>query len=400
MNPTPTLDAKAMALAAWPVFGGTAPTGPYGIANSGDLVGRTIDGVDFHDVWDEFLALISEWNSHRKSITDLLSFPTTASAEPVPQNFSTSSFERATDLGVPKAALPGNAILVGFDRADYDLATRASYRYLRDSDIRAVRSLMDTVIEADSKLTNGQILHRLFTPTRSTNQEGVTVYGLYDGIAPGPPDYLGRTFPTNTSHYMASSASQLDSGDIESAVKMIRRHGFGTQDGSRIIIFANPDEAELVQSWRAGAESRPPEGGETDGPIAAWDWVPADSAAPFYSPAGELIGTQVSGEFGGVKVLGSYGEALLAASDYIPSGYVLVAASYGSNSPRNAVGFRSHPNQPGLQLIPGHWQNYPIIESFATRSCGVGVRYRGAAVAIQVGDGPYAAPPKSAFGLV
>jgi hypothetical protein len=78
-----------------------------------------------------------------------------------------------------------------------------------------------------------------------------------------------------------------------------------------------------------------------------------------------------------------------------------VAASYGSGSPRNAVGFRSHPNQFGLQLIPGHWQNYPIIESFATRAAGVGVRHRGAAVAIQVtADPTYTPPPKSAFGLI
>lgn len=397
---TATMNPEALALAAWPIFGGTAPITPTGIATTGDLVAKTIDGVDFHAVWDEFLAVTTEWNQHRKSITDLLSFATVQSAEPVPQNFSTSTFEKATDLGVPKGALPGNAILVGFDRDDYDLASRMSYRFLRDSDIRAVRGLMDTIVEADSKLTNGLILHRLFSNARGMNQEGVTVYGVYDGAAPSPPPYLGRTFPGDTSHYLPTAASVLDSGDIEGAVRMVKRHGFGTQDGSRIIVFANPDESELIQSWRAGEESREPEGSETDGPVARHDFIPADGAAPFLSPSGELIGTQVPNEFGGVTVLGSYGEALLVESNFVPSGYVGVAASYGPNSVRNVVGFREHPNQLGLTLFPGNWQNYPIIESFAARACGVGVRHRGAAVCLQVTTGStYTAPPRSAFGL-
>ena len=60
----------------------------------------------------------------------------------------------------------------------------------------------------------------------------------------------------------------------------------------------------------------------------------------------------------------------------------------------NAVGFREHPNPAyqGLRLIPGHWQNFPVIESFAARGCGVGVRHRGAAVAIKVGTGSYTPP--------
>jgi hypothetical protein len=121
---------------------------------------------------------------------------------------------------------------------------------------------------------------------------------------------------------------------------------------------------------------------------------PARNSAPFLTPAGELVGEQVPSDYNGVKVEGSYGPALLVQSDYIPPQYVLVAASYGVNSPLNVVGFREHPNTAyqGLRLIPGHWQNYPIIESFAARGCGVGVRHRGAAVAIKVGTGSYTPP--------
>jgi hypothetical protein len=56
----------------------------------------------------------------------------------------------------------------------------------------------------------------------------------------------------------------------------------------------------------------------------------------------------------GVKVEGSYGPALLVQSDYVPPGYVLVAATYGPNAPRNVCAFRQHPNPAyqDLRLIP------------------------------------------------
>jgi hypothetical protein len=392
---TGTLDAKAKALAAWPVFGGTAPTGGGGIKTSGDvLVDRTADGTDLNSVWDEFHAVLDIWNKERSSITQLLAFQTVSPAEAVPQNLGVGSFEEASELGVPKAAGIGDTTLVGFQYKDYDRASRLGWRFLRDSDIRQVRSVMDGILSADNKLTTGLVMQRLFSPTRKHNEQGATVYGLYDGAAPGPPDYLGRTFLDTESHYLTTGATLLDSGDIENAIRLITRKGFGTQANSKIIIFANPDESELIQAWRAGMESRPEEGSETVGPLARYDFIPAANAAPFLTPAGELVGTQVPGEWNGVKVEGSYGPALLVQSDYIPPQYVLVAASYGVNSPLNAVGFREHPvaAYQGLRLIPGHWQNYPIIESFAARGCGVGVRHRGAVVAIKVGTGSYTPP--------
>ena len=60
--------------------------------------------------------------------------------------------------------------------------------------------------------------------------------------------------------------------------------------------------------------------------------------------------------------------------------------SGGPGSPNNPVAVRQHPNPAyqGLRVIPGHWANYPLIESFFARSVGVGVRHRGAAAVVQV----------------
>ena len=73
------------ALAAGPIFGGTAPTVQYGINVVGDvLVNQTADGADLNAVWTEFRDLLALWNKERTSLTDLLIFRTTATGEAVP----------------------------------------------------------------------------------------------------------------------------------------------------------------------------------------------------------------------------------------------------------------------------------------------------------------------------
>jgi hypothetical protein len=105
----------------------------------------------------------------------------------------------------------------------------------------------------------------------------------------------------------------------------------------------------------------------------------------FITPAGELVGEQVPGQIWGVKVWGSYGPGLLIQSDFVPSGYVAVVASYGPDSPYNAIGFRQHPNTAyqNLRVIPGAG-TYPLVNAYHQRSFGVGVRQRGSAICIQV----------------
>lgn len=381
-----------------PLFGGTQPTHQYGINVAGDvLVNQLADGSDLNAVYTEFADLLNVWNRERTSLTDLLKFNVTVSGEAVPQDMQTGSFEEATELGVPKSASSPTALALGYTFKDFDLGGRFSWRFLRDADRRQVDSVMDGILAADNKLVTGTILRALFSNTRKRNEHQMTVYDLYDGAAPGPPSYLGRTFDESTTHYIASGASQIDSQDIEDAIRLITRKGYGTQANSKLLILASPDESELIQTWRAGEQSRPKEGAETSGPIASHDFIPANDAPPFLSgQGGELVGTQVPGQLWGVKVEGSYGPAVLVQSDFIPSGYVGVVASYGPNSPYNVIGFRQHsnPTYQGLRHIPGAGA-YPIVESFHTRAFGVGVRQRGAAVAVQVTTGNSYTPPSA-----
>ena len=375
----------------------TAPTPQMGVVTYSDrLVTHLVDGTDLNEVWTLFSDLLAFWNTERSSITDLLTFKTTNPVDAVPANLAVASFEQATETGVPRAAnLPGDSIPMGYRFIDYDLASRFTWKALRDMDLRAIQAVMDGILSADNKLVTGTVMRRLFSNVREKNEIAVTCFDLYDGTAPGPPSYLGRQFPVTENHFVTSGASVIDSQDVEDAIRKIVRKGYGTHANSRILILANPDEAELIRAWRAGHESRPEEGSETSGPLARYDFLPAADQPPFITPAGELVGAQVPGEWDGVKVEGSYGPSILVQSDFVPSGYVALVASYGLNSPYNCVGFREHhnPSYQGLRKIAGNTPGYPIIESFACRGFGVGVRQRGAAVCIQVSTNATYTPP-------
>lgn len=156
-------------------------------------------------VWTEFSELLDFWNKDRKKLTDLLAFRTVYAGEAVPQNITPALFEQATEIGVPQAAgAPGDSLMLGYMFQDFDIATRLTRLFLRGADVRQVRAIMDNMLTGDTTLTTGEILNAIFGKTRRKNSEGFTVYDLYDGVAPGPPPYLGRQFPTEETHYVTS----------------------------------------------------------------------------------------------------------------------------------------------------------------------------------------------------
>jgi len=146
--------------------------------------------------------------------------------------------------------------------------------------------------------------------------------------------------------------------------------------------------------WRQGLESRPKEGTETEGPISEYSFIPAIDQPPWITSDGMLVGTQAPGDVWGIKVWGTWGPVSLIQSDYVPPGYSALITTYGPNSPYNPIGFRQHFNSDyhGLRHLPGEGP-FPLVSSFHQRSFGVGVRHRGACVAIQVAtSSTYTAP--------
>ena len=374
------------------IFGGES-----GYHTEGDvLVDETADGVDLNTIWTEVQAVLAAYNNERSTLASLLSYRTTLSADPVPQSLSYDSFEEASEFGVPNALREApEVLLAGYDFKDFDKATRFTWKFLRDADSRQVQSVVNRILEADNRLVTGTILDRLFNPQERLNEFGAKVFGLWTGTDGfGPLPHLGKQFPTDTCHYLPTGASVIDSQDIENSMRLVLDKGFGRQPGSQLLILANPHEGEKIQTWKAGEQSRAKEGSETEGPVAAHDFV-RSSTAPAYLTQDNIIGKIPPGEYNGLPVEGSYGPAWLIQSEFIPEGYLTVVASGGPNSTLNPVAMREHikPQYQGLRVIPGQQPAYPITGSFFARGFGTGVRYRGAAVCLQVTtDADYTAP--------
>jgi hypothetical protein len=369
-----------------------------GISTRGDaLVTQTADGVDLNDIWDEVARVLDLYNKERSAVVSLLSYRTTQVADAVPQSISSESLEEVSEYGLPRAVRPpSDVIKLGYQMRTYDIALRSTWQYLRSATSEQVVAGVTTVLEADNKKTSGMILQRLFNPTVEINDWQQNCYGLWNADGMKPPPFLGKTFASDHTHYVASQSTVIDSQDIELMIRHVKEHGYGTKPGSQMLIFAHPDDvdAAAIPAWRAGLAYR------TGGPLPQHDFVPS-SLMPAWISDETVHGTVPAADFNGLPVLGSYAGALLIQSYFVPVGYVAVTATSGPNSDLNPVAFREdkNPDYAGLLHVGGPGV-YPLQESMFVRSFGVGVRHRGGAIVCQITSGStYAAPAAGAIPL-
>ncbi|GAA2052992.1 hypothetical protein GCM10009722_08220 [Williamsia deligens] len=359
-----------------------------GYSTEGDvLVNQTADGVDLNTIWAEAQTAMGLWNQKRSALASLISYQTVNSGDAIPQVIGGDHFEKASEFGEPTGLRSApDALLLGYDFDDFDLASRMSWKFLRSASAEQVYAIISRAMEADNRLVTGTILRRLFDPAQGINEYGQPVYGLYNGSdGMVPPPHAGQEFPSSTSHYLVSGNTALDPGDLTDAITQVQSKGFGTTQNSRLLVLAHPHEAEVAASFRAGEI--------TNGVESRYDFIPS-SSAPAYLTPDNVVGQVAPGEFAGLEVLGSFGPAWICPSFYLPQGYIAVVATGGPNSSNNPVAARQHPNPAyqGLRQIPGNGP-YPLTSSFFQRSFGTGVRYRGAACIVQVkASGPYTAP--------
>ena len=94
-----------------------------GISVEGDvLVNQTADGVDLNVLWSEIADALALYNNQRSTVVRLLSYPTVAVADVIPQSMKGESFEDATEFGVPTALRePDDYLRLGSKFRDYDM---------------------------------------------------------------------------------------------------------------------------------------------------------------------------------------------------------------------------------------------------------------------------------------
>lgn len=378
-----------------PVMGGAPGDSGTGAHTQGDIVQRLADGTDPNDLWSEFQATLDLWNSSRQAVVDFLTFPVTQQTENVGQG-TTVNFEPASEFGVPVAVRESLSYFsMGYTLDWFDLATRFTWRFLLDADARQVEAVHQAVLEADNRLVFTKVMNALFRNTNriaTINNQNYNVYALYNADGTVPPAYKTNTFNGSHTHYRATGSANLDSQDVEFMIDDLRSHGFGEDNGSRIVIMVNKAEGDVIRTWRFGVTN-------ANSQVAKYDFIPAAGSPPMIIPnalqgAGLLGGSQAAPTLDGLTVIGTYGPAYIVQEDYIPPAYLLAFSTGGAANLNNPVGIREHANPAarGLQLVQGPIAQYPLQESYYRRGFGTGIRQRGAAFVTQVTAGSYAIP--------
>ncbi|ULN33554.1 hypothetical protein [Mycolicibacterium smegmatis] len=360
----------------------------HGTATRGDvLVNRLNDGTDLNEVWDEINDALTEYNRQKSALAGLLAFRTANVADAIPQGQEVPLLEEATEFGTPVGIADPTYLTLGYSFKDFDIASRMTWKYLREADSEQVTNRVARILAGDAQLVNGSILQRILDPTVRVNDWGHNCYGLYNADMK-PPVYMGKTFADDHQHYLTTTTTTLDSLHVEAGINHVKEHGYGVNTG-RFVLLMHPNDVQssLITSWRAGKEYR------TGGPLAKWDFV-VSSNAPARITHEHVEGATPPPDYNGLPVLGSYGSALLIETYFMPAGYVIIAATGGPNGNDNVVGFREHKNAAyrGLRVIPGPGP-FPIQEHFYARGFGTGVRHRGAAVAVQITASSSYTPP-------
>jgi hypothetical protein len=236
-------------------------------------------------MWRMFAEQVNALNNQRTPLIRFLTFPATEPVETVvaPAN---EQFEEATEFGVPKGIRTGRVapLRYGYDFRWFDLATRYTWKSLLDATPQYLQSIQDAVLTADIQNQLLYVFRAVFnSANRTAILEGeaspINVYPFYNADGFVPPPYRTNTFNGTHTHYLTTAhpagGAGPDSADIESIVTHLSHHGFRMDQGYRLVLMCNPQEAAIISTFKRGTDSQP------DGTAIAlprWDFIPIGPA--------------------------------------------------------------------------------------------------------------------------
>lgn len=380
--------------------------GAHGTSEAADVIQQTIDGVDTRELWRAYQAAVELRNRERQPLIDFLTRRTNVAFEGLASGFGNAKFERASERGTPRGYRPGGEITwMGYDFAWRDLAFRYTWEFLADATEDQINQQNNMALEADNNLLFSEIMWTLFNNANRDviiDKRPYVVYSFYngtDGVI--PPPYRTNTFTNTHTHYLVSGAATIDPGnaatstpgDLDDLIEHLEHHGYTTTNGADIVIMVNKTEGNVIRNWRSVA----------NGGTSLYDFIPAQGTPSFLLPVNfrtpEGTAVQPAPTLRGMKVIGSYGPAVIIQEDYIPAGYVVAFATGGPDSAQNPVAIREHANPQlrGLRLVKGRDNDYPLQEAYYQRGFGTGIRFRGAGVVMKIAaSGSYAPPAEYA----
>lgn len=351
-----------------------------------DVLTQTIDGRPLNEIWAEFQATTALQSESRQTIVDLLTYSVTNPIEDVAQ-FGLADFEDASEYGVPVGIRPGPSYLsLGYGFKWYDLAVRYTWQFLAEATAAQVEVNNQMALEADNRKIFTEVMKTLFRNTNTTaniKQQNFNVYTFWNADGTIPPAYKNNTFDGTHTHFRASGAATVNSGDLDEIVDDFKSHGYSVENGTQHILLANSVEVNVIRGFRVSGGSR-------------FDFIPAVGQPGLLLPTPQnmILTSQPASTYQGMNVAGTYGNLLIIEEDYVPAGYIIGLASGGRASLNNPIGFREHANPAlrGLRLVKGRDSDYPLIDSYYVRGFGTGVRQRGAAMVMKITAGSYTIP--------
>ena len=210
---------------------------------------------------------------------------------------------------------------------------------------------------------------------------------FYSGVVGDkPPTYKMTTFADSHNHFVTSGTATVTAPNLEALINLLEEHGYTKVNGYNQVVLVNKAQGDTIRGFRSVA----------NGGTGKYDFVPAQGTPAFLLPTNMVAeGGRPPATINGLDVIGAYGNATIVQEDYIPAGYMVALVTGGEDNLSNPLAFREHPTATlrGLRLVKGRNPDYPLIDSFYIRGCGVGVRHRGAGAVMQVTtNGAYAIP--------
>jgi hypothetical protein len=371
-----------------PTMVGGAPV--HGIQQVSDVITQLADGTPLDAVWSDFMQLLNAANTSRQAIINFLTYDVQQPTETVAQPGDGVDFEEATELGIPNRSRVVPAYFqLGYPFKWYDLSAQFTWQYLAEATQAQVDSVANAAVEAYWRKLMVEVMKTLFNNVNSTASirgNNYTVYRFYNADGTVPPTYKTNTFTGSHTHYVASGAGTVNSGDLDEIIDDFASHGYTQILGYTLCVLVNRVEGDVIRGFRTAA----------NGGTARYDFIATNQQpGQIINTSQQLIGApRPPTSLRGLSVIGSYGPLLIVQDDWFPAGYVVGVATGGENNLNNPIGFRQHAQQGlrGLRLVRGRQPDYPLIDSYWATGFGFGARQRGGVYVMKITAGAYAAP--------
>lgn len=297
---------------------------------------RLRNGRTYDQVRADVAAALDETNRMLLERWGDLVFVTTDDYFEYPSGGEVSDMPVLTDLDRPiprKGGTSGHHLPL----RERGAAIGGSERFFRDARETVITATLYDRVQSGLNAFEKDVLTRALSNSENlisgTNGYEVGFASGSTSVTYAPPAYGGSVFLTTHNHYVGfDSSSNTFANVFNELARTVQEHG---HEGPFIAYVSETD----VNTHRALADYVRP----TEDRIVIIDRGGATTGSAFYTNGRTANTSMAGGRFFGY-FSSTYGLIELRATARIPSGYVFLYKSYGTNDQRNPIAIRVHPD--------------------------------------------------------